>query len=91
MSNMPNAGPGGMPMNNRFEWVSDRSSKVRCVLCGRTGYGEIEPDLSRLPDAWWQRKCMKDHDLECICGKRYVTNMQLAGHIRKTGHQKKDE
>lgn len=82
-----------------FERVSDRSHRVRCVICGRQGCG-ITGDYSELIGRnlyGWQRACMKPHTEPCACGKYFPTKHALAMHVqanrrhRIPGHGRMDQ
>lgn len=63
-----------------FEFAGPRSSKVRCTVCGRTGWGPLEPEPS---DAFpWQAKCLAGHPFACLCGVRYASAQALSTHLR---------
>ncbi len=63
-----------------------RSGKVRCLLCGRAGYGfaprsEVTFDGYRLTPAPWQARCLVGHYARCeTCRRPFVNNTALAGH-----------
>lgn len=60
-----------------FAPVPGRSSKTRCLLCGRVGYdGVVRP-------AGWQVSCVMGHRERCLtCHRPFVDGTALAGHQR---------
>lgn len=96
----------GLPAD-RFEYLSDRSGKVRCVICHRDGYGPVGPirstvafDGSSMPwDRWispWQLDCLQDHTWPCSCGRAFTRYVDLWRHIgadrpRGWGRQERHE
>ena len=75
---------------DRFEHTGGR--KVRCVICGRTGYGPatIHPAATSFDGStrpWhrqaspWQLSCLMPHDWPCSCGLAFRTYGDLWRHI----------
>lgn len=52
----------------------ERGAKVRCSVCGRTGY----------QSGTWMRKCQAGHPFRCFCDRAFSTASGLAAHIRRT-------
>lgn len=65
-----------------FEWIGGRSGKVRCTVCGRTGWGSLDPRPSRW-DRSWQQTCLAGHPHRCVCGRRFANLSAIATHVRK--------
>jgi len=71
-----------------------RASKVRCLLCGRSGYGLFGPsagfaDFRGVPSrpAPWQAKCIGGHSVQCVrCRRPFVSGLAVASHQRCKSH-----
>jgi len=63
----------------RFRRVSDTASKIECVECGQTGWGDVEPDV--MTAAPWQLAHMMPHLYPCSCGQRFTAPWHLATHL----------
>lgn len=71
-----------------FAWVPGRSSKVRCLLCGRSGFGMcgrgadyVDFRGHRSVPAPWQAKCLIGHPMRCgECRRPFVSGTALSGH-----------
>lgn len=64
-----------------FVPTGGHSGKVRCTVCGRTGYPTGDHRRG------WQWKCRQGHPHVCSCGRPFPTRQGIATHIRKTGHE----
>lgn len=69
-------------MTARFEAIPN-SVKVRCTICGRTGYGDLDVTRGTVSRISWQSRCLLPHIYECTCGKRYPNKAARAAHIRR--------
>lgn len=71
-----------------FAYVPGRSSKIRCLLCGRTGHGYHgqwvdKPDFAgrRIMPAPWQLACIGGHTVQCIvCRRPFIHGGAVAKH-----------
>ena len=57
-------------MSTTFSWASARSVKLRCDICGRTGYG----------GGTWMDACREGHPHQCPCGRRFTSTSGLSAH-----------
>lgn len=55
---------------------ADQWTKVRCTVCGRSGYPSEGP-------TGWQKDCRAGHPFKCTCGRLFSTKQGLAGHLRQ--------
>ncbi len=63
-------------MNDLFEPVPNSyNGKVRCKVCGRTGYDGPEGKPHR-----WQLSCLAGHPFSCACGRKFSTLTGLHAH-----------
>ena len=61
-----------------FAPVPGRSGKLRCLLCGTTGW-QADPERP----APWQRKCLQGHPYRCdTCRRPFASRIALASHRR---------
>lgn len=51
--------------------TTGRGVKVRCTVCGRSGYA----------NAPWQESCRAGHPYACICGRVFSTKQGIARHL----------
>lgn len=70
---------------NLFAYVPGRSSKVRCLLCGATGYGPHGPvacfDGSVLPPVPWQIPHILGHPVQCLtCRRPFISYGAVRSH-----------
>lgn len=65
-----------------FYFVSEQSQKVTCRVCGRKGYGHIDPTVETA--FRWQRACLEGHPHECGCGRKFTSKAALSGHRRNS-------
>jgi hypothetical protein len=68
-----------------FAYVPGRSSKVRCLLCGRSGHGTCGPTATFsggvLTPAPWQAVCLLGHAVQCeICRRPFIGPGALRAH-----------
>lgn len=86
--------PSGWPM--LFAPVPGKSSRLRCVLCGRTGlwstmedYVTFDGRLVKARPHGWQLSCIRGHFARCeVCRRPFGNNTGLAGHQRCKLHHK---
>lgn len=67
-----------------FEWATSTSAKVRCTICGTTGWGPTGEQIrdGAKPNPW-QEKHMNDHPFSCEpCGRRFASPQAIAAHRR---------
>lgn len=65
--------PSFWPMPFQYGW----GPRVRCVVCGATGYGTERGD----PNRPWQARHQAGHPHECPdCGRRFATPVGLSAH-----------
>jgi hypothetical protein len=74
-----------------FVWAGPNSAKVKCVVCGRSGWGPRNAREGKFSP--WQLSCLDGHPLSCTCGHRFSTGQGLASHIRlaRTGSHARSE
>lgn len=58
-------------MNTCFIPATPTGVKVKCAVCGSTGYGPTNPGPKRAA-APWQRRCLEGHPALCSCGRRFT-------------------
>lgn len=87
--------PAELPAD-RFVPVSDRTGrKLRCTVCGRTGYWHPtdSPSWPWQGFGLWQVACWMDHPWPCSCGLSFRQYGDLWRHIggpRPTGWGRQD-
>lgn len=64
-----------------FIYSSATGFKVMCRVCGRTGWGELDPERRKAYP--WQRPCLDGHPYACACGERYPTGQGIGQHLRR--------
>jgi hypothetical protein len=73
-----------------FEPNGPNSIKIRCTICGSSGYGPLDPKSENecFP---WQQKCFRGHPEKCSCGRVFNGKSAIAAHLRhptNAGHVK---
>lgn len=68
-----------------FAYVPGRSARVRCLLCGSTGWGELNDrpgfDGRKAMPAPWQIPHIAGHPVRCeVCSRPFVSRGALRGH-----------
>ena len=59
-----------------FAYAPGRTARMRCLLCGRTGYGGYQRP------APWQLGCIGGHRARCpICKRPFVHEGALSSHL----------
>lgn len=77
------------------QFVASGRAKIRCVTCGRTGYGILHPAQGGHPTPW-QKACIAGHPYSCTCGEVFSTPFARGAHFRAaarrgwTGHERND-
>lgn len=68
-----------------FAWVPGRSSKVRCLLCGATGYGGCSQWGA--PPSPWQAPHILGHPVQCLtCRRPFISFGAVRSHQTCTLH-----
>lgn len=76
-------------MSPQFVRHTKTGRKVRCTVCGQTGWGPAgDPPLDEM--SIWQVKCSKPHSYACSCGRAFTTGTGLSSHLGKR-RWKRDE